>query len=367
MITSTKTNKKQNNQNKNSKKNNSQIVPRKRQNNRRPKGDSVSLGGQVKSMLNRGMGRSLAQIPSVARFSSVYMNPFQKESARLPVWPVLPTYLITTWATSTGATNASGIGWVSVFPANGVVRDANVAVVSDGNNANVFDPTDPGITTMSTNSNYTLGDFTFTNTSIVNPYQMRPVSVGVRVRYIGTELNRGGRLLMGIRPNRLNDQFPLAYSEISSWPGYKDLKFDNAWHGLHRQITQDQDFLFQAFYADEAEPGWRYNEDQTMFSLDTMPNINIFVISPVEKAPFEVQVYCHYEIIGTNLPQSKVEMPQTSSIQTVVAKKTQVDHISPNTDMLKNTSGKSDSNFLSGFFKEVGGEIVKDLSFGLLG
>lgn len=356
MNSNAKTNKKQNNRRQTNAPNKKKRVPNQKKN------KGINIVSQTQSILHSGIGKTLAKIPSVERFASVYMNPFQKTSARLPCWPVNPSYLITTWGLGQGQTNSDGFGWACMNSVNGACYNIGCMSISTGTNPDTFSPTNnTGVQAVYSNSPYNSSTFQFLEGEVTNNHMIRPVAVGIRVRYSGTNLDKGGYIYLGTRSNRGSQDFPVAMTDVPSWPGYKNLPLNGEWHGVHRSITESQDFLYQSLFASDTFTGWVYNSDKTMVSLDNYYNSMIFIKSAKPNMPFEAEFYGHYEIMGTNLPNSKVELPHNDQVQKVVAVKKMNDIKNPHTEMIRPPSEGSST------FGKVAKEVGVDLLAGILG
>lgn len=323
-----------------------------------------NFGGQVKGAMSMGFGKYLNSIPSVSRFGEVYRDPFTKNSARLPVWPVNDTYLIRSTVRAVGKTNGNNYGCCSIWSMNGAVNDNAFLVYSDGTAGDDFEPFQPGMAQANSNSPFSISSFDFTDGENTNTHSARIVSVGIRVRYIGTNLNKGGRVVMGINPNRMNSIYPISLDDITRWPGFKDLPFDDKWHGLHRQIDLNEDFFYQAHDKTvNTGNGWCYNNDVTATSQDAYNSMIIIVQSAGPEQPFEIEVVGHYEIIGRNLPNTSISVPHDNAVKMLVTGKKALDRQSSTTDMIV-PSGNNDS-----FFSKIGGalgDVGKELLFGSL-
>lgn len=321
-----------------------------------------NFGGQVKGALSQGIGKYLNSIPSVRRFGEIYINPFSKESARLPVWPVNDTYLIRTSVRAVGKTNGNNYGSCSVWSTNGAVNDNAFLVYSDGTAGDDFEPTQPGMQLANSNSPFEMNSFNFTDGENTNTHAVRPVSIGIRVRYIGTNLDKGGRVVMGINPNRMNSVYPISLNDVTRWTGFKDLPFDSRWHGLHRQIDLNEDFLYQAHDKTiDSGNGWCYNNDVSMNSQDAYNSMIIIVQSASPSQPFEIEVVGHYEVIGRNLPNTSVSVPHDNAVKSLVTTKKLHDRKSSSTDMLPEPTQTSS------FFSKIGGiaeEVGKEMLIG---
>lgn len=132
--------------------------------------------------------------------------PFSTAKACIPDTICMPSMKTKTTARGTFATNAAGFGFIAINPWSMVHSDvtttangtASPVVASNSSYANTFVPQrfDSTVTDVA----YTASNSIFSRTQLTNTgadrKQFRLVGCGLRVRYIGTELNRAGRLVM---------------------------------------------------------------------------------------------------------------------------------------------------------------------------
>lgn len=110
------------------------------------------------------------------------------------------TYKVKVWikgSLETSGTN--GFGFITLSPHTMIQSDSSsVRASTAAFTSNYVNFADPGTQVFNSNSPYTLSDFAL-NTP--GKLQQRVVSAGLRVRYIGTELNRGGQIVALHDPN----------------------------------------------------------------------------------------------------------------------------------------------------------------------
>lgn len=135
--------------------------------------------------------------------------------------------------------------------------------------------------TTNSTSPYTTAQFSSTG------LRSRCVLAGCRVRYIGTELNRGGRILPIVFPNHRNID-GVQSSMILALQGYTSEKFDNKWHSIRwiPQYTHETDYEPTAIVVDDADAP---NNTQ----------IGIYIESPTVGSQFEWELVYYHEIVGT--------------------------------------------------------------------
>lgn len=252
---------------------------------------SNSLAHQMSSGMSKGIGRTLREEPSAAAWPSVYSDPFLQIDARLPIWPVRATLCQMRKATVLNAhTNGNGNGWICFVPANMICNDLAFAFYS---NLTTGDPiADGSYTTLNCDGAYTAESFQG------GGFSMRIVAFGFKIRYTGTELNKGGFLTYHqmCPRNALNGQ--TASSIQSSFQEWKQTKFDNNLKLFTRLYTENDDGMYMNLQIlDEEFPQWSYDDFATANS-ENIAYIGAYVSGAAPNQPFEVQIAAHYEIIG---------------------------------------------------------------------
>jgi len=250
-----------------------------------------SLARQMSSGMHKGIGRTLREEPSAAAWPSVYVDPFLQIDARLPIWPVRSTLCQMRKATVLDAhTNANGNGWICFVPANMICNDLAFAFYS---NLTTGDPIASGsYTTLNCDGAYTAASF------IGGGYSMRIVAFGFKIRYIGTELNKGGFITYHqmCPRNALNDQ--TASTIQSSFQEWKQVPFDNKLKMFTRLYTENDDGMYMnQQILDEDFGQWSYDDFATANS-ENIAYIGAYVSGAAPNQPFEVQIAAHFEIIG---------------------------------------------------------------------
>lgn len=127
-------------------------------------------------------------------------NPFEgPDDPCIPDYPALMTGRFKVWAKGTFATStnpaANGFGFIAVDPLNGMANDAGSVVTNAPASTDVVIAAQPfgaQEVVSNTNSPYATANYI---PATPNSLQTRVVSSGLRIRYIGTELNRGGQIV----------------------------------------------------------------------------------------------------------------------------------------------------------------------------
>ncbi len=140
---------------------------------------------------------------AVAHYACAIGSPFSPEalSACVPTIPARPSQKVASRQIGTYTIGSAGTGFVAIAPT--VVNYAVSIFSTTAGYSSVSISCTPGTVTKSniTNNPYPIASFIAGGSSIDASIMGRIVSVGLRVRYIGTELNRGGMLMALVEPN----------------------------------------------------------------------------------------------------------------------------------------------------------------------
>jgi len=319
-----------------------------------------NYGTQMQSVLEKGYGKTIAMTPSAARFAQVYADPFLTESARIPSYPLVSSELLRTYCSGKGVLNSNGNGWICIQPAALVANDATQGVIYSSGPAatDFFQISGTNISNATSNSQYTQADFKI---ELGNGNKaFRPVAQGIRIRYLGTDLNAAGTCYMlQMSPKTAKDDlFGLGITNIKTYPGFKENEFrDSSWHVLTRHIAQAEDFWYQGYSNTDNQ--FEYLADSGSPSYDAQWNMGIFM-SATANQPFEFEIVSHYEIIGPNLTRRAITKADTKGTENVISAYAQLRHKDSTTP--DHSVGKKPES--KGGFMEVlkkGGEILLPL------
>lgn len=114
-------------------------------------------------------------------------NPFEAKVTGVPSFPALPSLKVKVYTRGTAYTGTAGVGFVGFNALGAVAGDRNCIFLTDATFAGTgFDVTStPGVSGAPANAPFNIADFDGTLAA-------RVVGCGLRIRYGGTELNRGG-------------------------------------------------------------------------------------------------------------------------------------------------------------------------------
>jgi hypothetical protein len=244
-------------------------------------------------------------------FLYAYFDPFRKGPISLPVPPLLSHQNILAIANGTGICNAQGNGWIVLKPILTVASDIRCASVT--NNAAASD--DIGFGTTGTadvycSSPYGEAAYIYTDTPALT---VRLVAVGIRVRYTGTTLNAAGNVYTIQLQSRTNEAALNGFNvnDIKNEPAWKEAEFvRNRWHTLARQIQDTCDFMYQCYNA----PNFNYIMNPAVASVDMSPNMAIYMAAQ-PGAPFEYEIFSHFEVVGPDLPTRRVIKSDSKTVE----------------------------------------------------
>jgi len=253
----------------------------------------------VKNVSKMG-GNEVTASKDDIRFASLYGDPFLDKPGSLPALPTLPHQQIVTKISAVATTNEFGYGWVMVRPAGAVANDFPCLYASKAGSANY--PSVLVADSYVTDSPFQNVDFTAGTST--NGKSFRIVSMGLRVRYIGTTLNAAGTAFtFQLTPG---EQGPFDGGVVNFTPqiiraygNYKEKSFRGPeWHVLTRHILRAEDFLYQNLTNDNYT--YLVNNTSGQVSFDNT-NTMMILIKCEPNQPFELELKGHFEIYGPNL------------------------------------------------------------------
>ena len=220
-----------------------------------------------------------------ADYAKSLMEPWGPEAPCLPSGFPLPSLKRKFFARGTAGQGTS-TGFILFNPASGVSVTNNSVYFSDGAYTGTTAVTiATGVTAAPLNSTYTNGLF--------GPIglQYRTVSAGLRVRYTGTELNRGGRIIPFEHPQH-NTAAGMTVQQLLSMQGVQPVRpsSDGKW------IT-----IVSSGPKEEFELG--YSADWTLAFpyLVVMMNGGVGPTGIVANFTIEWEAWANYELIGVGL------------------------------------------------------------------
>lgn len=172
-------------------------------------------------------------------------NPFTGPVCGIPTYPTTMSFKQRSWVKGQFSTGTGGIGFIIGNPFQGSFNDIDAVVYSLSTYAGTTITELLGATVVSgkTNSQYLstqLGSGT-------NKLQFRPVAAGLRIRYTGSELNRGGQIIALVDPTH-DDMNGRSISDLDSEVTSVRFPVNREWVTvLHRAVT-NAELQYQSAY-----------------------------------------------------------------------------------------------------------------------
>ena len=246
--------------------------------------------------------------PCSKTYLKALCDPFSLDAgmACIPDLVDIPSQKIMCKARGTFAAGTQGVGYLVASP---------LCAVSDSTFGIVYSGTAYAGTTINVNtatagvSGSDTGQFPYTSAQIAN-LQQRTVACGLRVRYLGTELNRSGRMVLGRLPAG------------SSASGYSmtNLLSNNAF----QSIPVSRKWSYVTYIpSDESDYGYTSNAG-TINSTDTLGNARLLCMIDGTTASnaFEYEVVYHKEYYSKNqnvqnVPNLSVSHSDTNGLSAI--------------------------------------------------
>lgn len=253
----------------------------------------------------------------IARYTHAMADPFSIKQTDLPHMPLLAHQSIRNYASGTFYTNAAGFGSITVHPDYCVSNDQTFAVTASS-------ATSPN-TVVSSGIAPAL-QFTMNGPYPQSAYQLgteyglqfRIVSLGIRIRYMGSVVNAAGTCYtIEMEPKASTDSDPFAgfeVKDIKAAPTWKEYSIMNGtWHAVTRHILSTKDFDYKGLNTGTGQIQYAELFATSTTSLDQCSNIAI-AIQCTDSQPFEFEVVCHFEVVGDGLPTRTVVSDQSKHV-----------------------------------------------------
>jgi hypothetical protein len=229
-------------------------------------------------------------------------NPFGAQDVPcIPTEPALFTRRMLVFAKGTMSTGSTDFGFVVMDPIMACHNDPSTVNAVTGNgfvlsSTAAYGGTVPsligaGVQTAFGNSDYLLNQFGVTN----NLAQVRVVGAGLRARYIGTELSRGGQVLCFHDPNHesLIDNAK-TFASVDGEDLSKKYPVNRNWHHVTYSVADNIDYQFI--------PSQLSGNILPVLTTDEMYPMGILFQSPTGvPAVYEWEAYVGLEIAGRNI------------------------------------------------------------------
>lgn len=200
-------------------------------------------GGRVPSSTQPQKQRSCVQLSAACSdYCHALCNPFEAKPCGVPLAPIVSSQKTKVYAKGSAHTGTAGYGFVNIAP--------NLLVANDGlgvlytttayAGSSVLNAVGVGVLATSTNAPFSTAQFGALGSSV----SYRLVGCGLRVRYTGTELNRGGSKICLVDPTH-NPIDNRTESDLLADPQAKKLPVTRSWTSLVWQPIIDTEFTFR--------------------------------------------------------------------------------------------------------------------------
>jgi hypothetical protein len=257
---------------------------------------------QVVAVTNGGSVEPLAHISECSvKYAHALAQPYDSKAvgACIPDLITLPTQKLMTRANGFMSVGTVGFGFIAVNPwlmvANGNSTNASGSnapiVYSNATYASTATPAFPftnvwgaGVNTAASNSPYTPLQFVGAPPQVGFTYRL--VGCGVRIRYTGTELNRGGRVTIYRTQSNLPvpTTFVMNANAALALNTYHTAAVLRDWHSISYFPSRQEDLSFSQFVDPTTPP----NVDRRIMF--------IFIDGAQPGNSFEFEVISHFEL-----------------------------------------------------------------------
>lgn len=253
--------------------------------------------------------------PTTEAYMHAIANPSDAPAAGMAVGGI-PSEKMKVWSRGSFATGTTGFGYILVRPATGAATGAGVTAVM-------------GVTSLSSYTGSTMSNVVGANTQAVisnstyvpsqfsaTGVKYRLVAAEVRVRYVGTELNRGGNAVVYCDPNH-NSVAAYGQAQLLTNPsaGRSDIEMAEWISCKYNGVVDptEENYSFGFTEADNKANNWC---------------MAIAIQSAAVAQPFDYEVYAHFEIIGANSTNlsSTISDPVGHGAVNTAAQTAQIEH-----------------------------------------
>lgn len=222
--------------------------------------------------------------PATESYATAMLNPSDAPAAGMPIGG-LPSEKNKCWARGRMSTGTAGVGYILAVPSNIACNDLNCAYVT----GNAFAGTTLSNTVVASqvigvksNSAYAYANYGATS------LKSRFVCGEIRIRYIGTELNRGGDAVVYCDTNHNS---LLGYSEANL---LSYAACGRSFIGMNEWISCKYNGV-----VDPTEENFVIDPSSGTLTKNANPCMVIWINSAVAAQPFDYEVWGHFEVIGS--------------------------------------------------------------------
>ena len=212
------------------------------------------------------------------------VNPSDAPAAGMPIGGV-PSEKNKCWARGRMSTGTAGVGYILGTPGGITQNDARCAVVTGP----LFAGTTLSNTVVANNVIAVNGNSPYSSAQYgATLLKSRFVCGEIRVRYIGTELNRGGDAVVYCDTNHNS---LLGYSEANLL----------SYAACGRSFISMQEWISCKYngVVDPTEENFVTDSTSSVLAKNSAPCMVIWINSAVPAQPFDYEVWGHFEVIGS--------------------------------------------------------------------
>jgi len=193
----------------------------------------------------------------------------------------LPSYKVSFFARGSLGIGASGAGFIVCCPYNGMAGDTPFGqVTTEVYSGTGFEPALSGVSNFYSNSSYNATEFALTG-----GMRRRVVACGVRVRYVGPELTRGGRIIEYRHPTNYNAPAGASAAVLLANRETEPVPVNREWHYAMWKPAIPDDLGYSA--SPSAVQGYC---------------LLVLIVGAPPGVTFEYDVIAHFELIGDAVP-----------------------------------------------------------------
>lgn len=198
----------------------------------------------------------------------------------IPDFIVLPSFKFSARGRGVFSIGNNGVGFISIDPWAMALSDIlSVRTTNASYNGSGYSPTGSGVVALTTASPVT------SQLSLVR--SLRVVGASAKIRYSGTELNRGGRIIAYRTPNNTDAESQSADVFLTN-PEAVTVPVDRDWHAVNFRPARDVDLAYAS----------------TAFAVSSLEFSQLLLVAgAIPGSSFEYDVIGWYEMSGTDLSQ----------------------------------------------------------------
>lgn len=262
---------------------------------KRSKSKSAGARNRPKARPRTSVGKAESSHAMLSRPAQEYAramaDPFTGPLATIPDFPSVPSRRVRCFARGYFYAGTTGFGFIAVDPYisaanNGLSIRSTEATFAGSTIVN----SGTGITAASTNSDYSITDF-----GVGNLAQGRIVGAGLRVKYSGTELNRGGVLLGLTSPNH-QSLLNFSFTDLDKFDCAVRFRPDQKWFTTLYCPVRQEELLFTRNLGSPAGDfvsGTYVNNPIMAFAINAP--------STAAGSAFQYEFYLVYEVQGVSV------------------------------------------------------------------